>query len=76
MGATGMWVLLVCLCTVSPGEGADASQDEYTESLSEKSQYGPAAVDPPGTTAPSASPDGSSSPLSLGEISFLSFFLS
>lgn len=74
MRTTGMCVLLVCLCTVSPGQGTTASQDEYVESLSEKTKYETAAVNPPGITALSVNADDSSSSLSLGKISFLSFF--
>lgn len=74
MRTTGMCVLLVCLCTASPGQGTTASQDEYIESLSEKTKYETAAVNPPGITAPSINADDSSSSLSLGKISFLSFF--
>lgn len=72
MRTTGMCVLLVCLCTVSPGQGTDASQDEYVDSLSEKSECETAAVHPPGITAPST--DGSNPSLSPGKIRFLSFF--
>lgn len=74
MRTTGMCVLLVCLCTASPGQGTTASQDEYVESLSEKNKYETAAVNPPGITAPSVNADDSSSSLSLGKVSFLSFF--
>lgn len=70
MRTTGMCVLLVCLCTVSPGQG---SKDEYVEGLSENREYERAAVHPPEITAPSVNNDDSSSSLSLGKI--LSFFL-
>lgn len=73
MRTTGMCALLVCLCTVSPGHGSNASQDEYVEGLRENNGYERAAVHPPGFTAPSVNTDGSSSSLSLGKI--LSFFL-
>lgn len=73
MRTTGMCVLLVCLCTVSPGQGSTASQDEYVEGLSENRDYERAAVHPPGITAPNVNTDDSSSSLSLGKI--LSYFL-
>lgn len=62
MRTTGVCVLLVCLCIVSPGQGTNA----YVESLSEKSEYETAAVHPPAITSPSVN-TGSSSPLSLGK---------
>lgn len=71
MRTTGMCVLLVCLCTASPGQGTTASQDEYVESLSEKTKYETAAVNPAGITAPSVNADDSSSSLSLGKIKVL-----
>lgn len=65
-----MCVLLVCLCAVSPGQGRDASQDEYVESLSETSEYETAAVDRPGITAPKVKADEASSSVSLGKSFF------
>lgn len=71
MGTTGLCVLLVCLCTISAGHGTTASQDEYVEGLSEKSEREPAAVHLAGITAWSATADDSSSSLSLGKITVL-----
>lgn len=70
MRTTGMCVLLVCLCTVSPGQSTNGSQD--VEGLSEKSEYETAAGDLPRIRAASANTDDSSSSLSLGKIGFLS----
>lgn len=71
MSTTGMCVLLVCLCTVLPGQGTNASQDEYVDGLSEKSEYETAAVHLAGITASSTNPVDLSSSLSLGKTTFL-----
>lgn len=63
-----MYVLLVCLCTVLPGQSSDASQDEYVESLSEKEGEATAVG-----SVLSLNTNVSSSSLSLGKISLSSF---
>lgn len=72
MGTTGMYVLLVCLCTVLPGQSTDASQDEYVEGLSEKEEREATAVGPPRTPVLSLNTKDPSSSLSLGKIRFSS----
>lgn len=75
MGTTGMFLLMVWLCTVLPGQSRDTSEDEYMGSLRETNGGEAAAGHPPGTPAPSLNTIDSSPSLSLGKINFSSFVL-
>lgn len=75
MGTTRMCVLLVCLCTVLPGQSRDTSEDEYVESLRETNGGQAAAGHPPGIPVASLNTDDSSPSLSPSKINFSSFVL-